>query len=273
MGNEKRDRKDERGIWMRISPPYLLYLLRLFTAGLSPFLPPSICQTDSCWPTPSVVVRSVPSLPDSTQALRSPVSLQICFYITLLSSPRWPPSSVWKDSQFSAIYGQKVKKGLHENISDISVQSELVWFVEFIVGDVFVFDLTQMRRRILEKKKKPSEWVQDIRTMLMIHLNLATVSRMLIMHRVWSRHMLVTFIVGLRHTGFYTILLLLPLYLYSLLLSCKFLSFTFTTFSHYQFHVTWKVKIWDTVLCVWGKRMKRPHCWMQHEFPQQLSVN
>lgn len=38
---------------------FLLYLLWLFTAGLSPFLPPShsICQTDSCWPTPSVVVH------------------------------------------------------------------------------------------------------------------------------------------------------------------------------------------------------------------------
>ncbi|MED6238226.1 hypothetical protein ATANTOWER_013412 [Ataeniobius toweri] len=59
---------------MKHSPPYLLYLLRFFSAGLSPSLPPcllpSICQTDSCWQTRSVVVHSIliqhkPSVPPS----------------------------------------------------------------------------------------------------------------------------------------------------------------------------------------------------------------
>lgn len=35
--------------------------------------------------------------------------------------------------------------GLHENISDISVQSEFIWSVALIVGDVFVFELLHMK--------------------------------------------------------------------------------------------------------------------------------
>lgn len=91
-----------------------------------PFLPPSICQTDSCWPTPSVVVRSVQSLPDSTsspQFLHLLPNMLLYYFTSLLSSPtsrpRHPPGRT------SAIYsgGQKVKKVVRVGYMRTSVTS------------------------------------------------------------------------------------------------------------------------------------------------------
>ena len=95
------------------------------------FHPPSICQADSCWQTRSVVVHSVQSLPDSTQALTSSISLQkiyiqdtakvlihllFHFYILLLSSQTWSweivlqtfcasfKAFLWTSAPFSPIF-------------------------------------------------------------------------------------------------------------------------------------------------------------------------
>lgn len=95
----RMSKRSEKGFLDQGFTSYLLYLFWLFTAGLSlpPFYPPSICQTDSCWLTPS------PSL-IQPKPLGSSVSFQICFYISLPSSlsPR-----VLRNSP-----GQKVKEVL-----------------------------------------------------------------------------------------------------------------------------------------------------------------
>lgn len=113
--------------------------------SLPPFLPPSISQTDSCWLTPSVVVHSVQSLP-SVPPSRSKYAF-IFHFPPSAPDPVHQPGRTCSSLQFT----QEVRKlkgppcGLLENSSDISVQSEFVWSVAFIVGDVFVFELPQVK--------------------------------------------------------------------------------------------------------------------------------
>lgn len=88
----------------------------MFTAGLPPSLSPSICQTDSCWATPSVVVHFVQSLliqPEPLRFFLHLLSKYAFIFHSALSLPPQPLSLVWKNTQFCAIYSnfqKEVKK-------------------------------------------------------------------------------------------------------------------------------------------------------------------
>lgn len=94
---------------------YLLYLLRLFTAGLSPSLPPSFNLSDRQLLADSLCCCSL--YPESPWFNPSPPFLHLLpnmlLHFTSLLSPPDPVISL-ESSEFSAIYssGQKVKKVL-----------------------------------------------------------------------------------------------------------------------------------------------------------------
>lgn len=132
-----RVKRDVSWFWMKLSPAYLLYLLRLFSTGLSPSSPPSllpsICQTDSCWQPGSVVVHSVliqskPSVPPSPSKYA---------FIFLLCSIQPTLGGTWDSLQFTHVI-PKLKEGLlWVTLEHFCAQTELALFVAFIVGDGF----------------------------------------------------------------------------------------------------------------------------------------
>lgn len=124
---------------------YLLYLLWLFTAGLSPSLPPSFHLSDRQLLADSLCCCSLrPESPRFNPPLLHLLPNMLLYFTSLLSPrPRHQPGRTCSSLQFTRAV-RKLKGppcGLHENISDISVQSEFVWSV----GDVFVFELPQIR--------------------------------------------------------------------------------------------------------------------------------
>lgn len=127
---------------------YPLYLFWLFTAGLSlpPFYPPSICQTDSCWLTPSVVVHSVP---DSTQAPPFLCLLpnMLLYFTSLLSLP----SSSLQFTRSESYRGPG--SGFHENVRDASVQFVLLP----LLLAVFLFELPQIRLEMYNEPERSRE--------------------------------------------------------------------------------------------------------------------
>lgn len=113
----ERERERSEGVLDEGYSSYLLYLLRLFTAGLSPSLPPSFHLSDRQLLADSLCCCSL--RPESPRFNPSPPFLHLLpnmllYFTSLLPPPPSPPtpSSAWKNLQFSASYsgGQKVKR-------------------------------------------------------------------------------------------------------------------------------------------------------------------
>lgn len=133
----RMSKRSERGFWIGAS-----LLICFISSGCS--LPDSlslpstlllpICQTDSCWLTPSVVVHSVP---DSTQAPPFLCLLpnMLLYFTSLLSLP----SSSLQFTRSESYRGPG--SGFHENVRDVSVQFVLLP----LLLAVFMFELPQIR--------------------------------------------------------------------------------------------------------------------------------